>query len=424
MATSTSPASAGDYPAPPRAWFLLGVAVFAYVGIYLCRKNLAVANPLIQDAWGLSKTQIGIVGSVSTIAYAAGKFIFGPLIDRFGGRTALLSSLVLVALFGAAGAFSPGLAALTLFYSANRLAGSAGWGAIIKLTPEWFPTSRLPLAVAVLSLSYVFGGALAVAFAGLIAKLTGDNWQAVMGLPSVVLILVAVVSAVLMPRSSGTGPGTATGNTVGDSVWRRLRVLARRPQLHVICGLSFVLTFMRETFNFWIVDFLRTEGGEEISSGFAAFMSMPFDVLGGLGIIAMGWAYGRLGAGGQRRLLVVMLGALAVILAVVPMLFRFGIWPLTVAVGAIGFLVLGPYSLLAGVLAVEVGGRAQAATVAGLVDGSGYLAGFLSGSFFGWLLTRGGYTLGFQVMAAMMVAGAFLCLGLHRDSGRPAAIGA
>lgn len=422
MALSNPPEIAGDYPAPPRAWFLLGVAVFAYVGIYLCRKNLAVANLLIQDAWGLSKTQIGIVGSVSTIAYAAGKFIFGPMIDRFGGRTALLSSLVLVAFFGAASAFSPGLAALTIFYSANRLAGSAGWGAIIKLTPDWFPAPRLPLAVAVLSLSYVFGGAVAVAFAGLIAKLTGDNWQMVMGLPSVVLLLMAILCAFLMPRSSKTKEISGPGTGAVESVWSRLRVLARRPQLHVICGLSFVLTFMRETFNFWIVDFLRTEGGEEISSGFAAFMSMPFDVLGGLGIIAVGWAYGRLGPVGQRRLLVVLLGLLAAILVVVPMTFRFGIWPLTVAVGAIGFLVLGPYSLLAGVLAVEVGGRAQAATVAGLVDGSGYLAGFLSGSFFGWLLTRGGYALGFQVMAVMMVVGALLSLGLHRDSRRLAAI--
>jgi MFS family permease len=85
--------------------------------------------------------------------------------------------MLLVALFGALGAFSPSLAILTLFYSANRLAGSAGWGAMVKIVPEWFPRPKWPLAIGILSLSFVFGGALAVGFAGLIAKLSDDNWR-------------------------------------------------------------------------------------------------------------------------------------------------------------------------------------------------------------------------------------------------------
>lgn len=410
-----------DPGAGGRAWFLLGTVIMAYVGVYLCRKNLAVANPLIQEAWGLDKAQIGMIGSVSTIAYAVGKFISGPLVDQAGGRVSLLTSMVLVALFGAAGAFAPGLAVLTLFYAANRLAGSAGWGAIIKLTPDWFPPGRLPLAIALLSLSYVFGGAVAVMFAGLVAHLTEESWRAVMGVPSLVLLGLVAVCAVLLPRPvrrrATTGAAGDEPRADGPSMGRRLLALVVRPQLHVICGLSFALTFMRETFNFWVVDFLKTEGGAQVSSAMAAFLSTPFDLLGGVGIVMTGWVYGRLGAGGQRWLLAGMLAGMAVLLGALPWFFHLGLPALTLAIGAIGFLVMGPYSLLAGVLAVEVGGKGQAATVAGLVDGSGYLAGFLSGGFFGWLLIQGGYTLGFQAMAALMVGAACLCLLLHRDGG-------
>ncbi|MCZ7635205.1 MAG: MFS transporter [Verrucomicrobia bacterium] len=74
-----------------RARLLLAALVLGYIGIYLCRKNFSVAVPLIREAFSLSKEQIGIVASASTLAYMIGKFTFGPLIDRFGGRASCSS---------------------------------------------------------------------------------------------------------------------------------------------------------------------------------------------------------------------------------------------------------------------------------------------------------------------------------------------
>ena len=45
---------------------------------------------------------------------------------------------------------------------------------------------------------------------------------------------------------------------------------------------------------------------------------------------------------------------------------------------------------------------------------SGYLAGIISGYFFGLILDRGGYLLGFHCLAVTTVVGAVLCLGLNR----------
>jgi sugar phosphate permease len=71
--------------------------ILGYIGVYLCRKNFSVALPMIQAELGVSRAELGMVASVSTIAYAAGKFIFGPVIDRVGGRVCFLGSLFLVA---------------------------------------------------------------------------------------------------------------------------------------------------------------------------------------------------------------------------------------------------------------------------------------------------------------------------------------
>jgi sugar phosphate permease len=119
----------------------------------------------------------------------------------------------------------------------------------------------------------------------------------------------------------------------------------------------------------------------------------------------------------------VILGTLAVLLAGLPQLFHFGLWLLAVGVGLIGFLVYGPYSLLGGVLSVEVRGKDFAATVSGLVDGTGYFAGIMSGTVFGKLLMIGGYRLGFQAMAGLTLISAIMCCFLYKK-GAPAAAAA
>jgi sugar phosphate permease len=401
-----------ELPPTARAYSYLFTLTAAYIGVYLCRKNLTVAVPLLQSGWGLDKERVGIIGSVSTVAYAAGKFLFGPITDRLGGRRALVASMVLTAGFGAACAWSPSLLALTILYSVSRLFGSASWGAMLKLLPEWFAPARLPFTCGVLSLSFVFGGAFGVSFGGLVGRLTHDSWQAILLVPALVLVCLAVAVLLVLPRSSST---TATKDSTRTSGFNYSQIwpLFRERQFAVVVALSFTLTLLRETFNFWTVDFIRTEAGANLSNSVAAFLSTPFDLCGGAGIVLMGWAFGKLDHAGRRRLVVGVLLGLAVLLAGLPVLFHAGIWLLAAGLGLIGFLVYGPYSLLGGVLSVEVRGKEYAATVSGVVDGTGYIAGFLSGMFFGRLLMAGGYRLGFEVMAGLTLLAACVSCRLY-----------
>lgn len=419
MAPPAAPSNGEVLPGPWRAYFLLGTLIAAYVGVYLCRKNLSVAVPILQARWGLSKEQVGLIGSVSTITYACGKFLFGPVTDRVGGRTSLLSSMVLVAIFGALGALAPGLGTLTVLYSCNRLFGSAGWGAMVKLVPEWFSPSRLAFACGLLSLSFVFGGALGVSLAGLIASLSGDSPAAVLGFPSLILLLIAAVCWVALPRPPARQPREQGQAPIRPKLsWRQLAVLLKQPPFLIILALSFTLTMLRETFNFWTVDFVRTEGGAHVSNAVAAYVSTPFDLCGAAGIVLMGWVFGRLGRAGRRNLLVLTLAGLALFLVLMPMLFKGGLPALATGVGVIGFLVYGPYSLLGGVLSVEVQGKEYAATVSGWVDGTGYIAGVVSGVVFGALLSLGGYRLGFAAMAMITLVSAGLCAFLYPKKAR------
>jgi len=330
-----------------------------------------------------------------------------------GGRVCFLGSLILVAGFALAGGVAPSLGLLTVAYSANRFAGSASWGSMVKLVPGWFSARGLPLAMAWLSLSFVFGGVCAVLLAGQIAAWSGNNWRWVMAGPALVLIVIWIWCWRVLPNGATQAQANANRGVTEGFRLNQLPELLRMRQFWVVCALSFALTLLRETFNVWTVDFFKTSGGAEMSNRMAAFLSTPFDACGALGVVALGWLFGRLGPRGRMHLLCVMLVLVALLLQSVPWLSQHGLWSVSLAIGAIGFLAYGPYSLLAGILSVEIRGPAYVATVAGVVDGVGYVAGFMTGHTFGLILDWGGYELGFRFLAGLSVISAGLCLFLY-----------
>ena len=297
-------------PDSRRSWLLLGVLVAGYIGVYLCRKNYAVAVPLLREEFGATKEEIGRIASVGTLAYAIGKMVLCPLADRFGGRRCFFASLLVVAGFGLASALSPTLGALAMVYAFNRFGGSIAWASMVKQVPPWFGPKNLALALAVLSLSYVFGGAAAVALAGVVADASGQSWRAVMGVPAVFVLLLLAAAWWLLPRDSGAVNGKGSersGLGASGFSWGLVREL------------------VRETFNDWTVDFIRTEGGAHLPTSVAAFLSTPFDLCGAGGILFVGAMMGRLSVRGRARLLAGSLFALCAVLLVLPRLVPPGV---------------------------------------------------------------------------------------------------
>ncbi len=413
---ATAPEDAApSAPSSARGWIVIATLALGYVGIYLCRKNLAVATPLLQTAFGASKAEVGTVASLGTLAYAAGKVINGPLVDAVGGRRGFLVSIVLVALFGALGALMPGLTLLAVTYGISRFAGAAGWGGMLKLVPSWFPPQRSGTVVGVLSLSYVLGGILATLLARQIVG-WGGGWRAVMGIPSALTLVIAVLAALLVrpgPRLAEAAPVAFEDKPSRSSRLDDVIGLVRTRQFLVTCALSFTVTLMRESFNTWSVDFLLSTQHGQSSLATASLQSIGFDMAGLVSVFLAGVAYDRVGPTRRRWLMFTSLALLAGVLAALPTAAHESALLAAALVGLAGLLVYGPYSLLAGTLAVATGGARLAATAAGIIDGVGYVAGALAGVTLGRLLDVGGYGLGFGVLSAITALSSIIALGLE-----------
>lgn len=389
----------------------MAVLSIGYIGIYLCRKNLGVAIPLLQEAFSASKESVGWIASFGTVAYAIGKIINGPVVDRIGGRRGFVLAVFGVAIFGATAALAPSLAVLAACYGANRFAGAAGWGAMMKLVPTWFPSTRTATVIALLSLTYVGGGAAATMLARAIV-VAGGGWRVVMAGPAIVVLAVGVLAAVML-RSGPIPESDRLGAKVsghGFSLAALVELLRLRRFL-LACGLSFSVTLLREALNTWSVDFLTSIQGGTKSLALAAVQSIGFDLAGIVGILSMGIAYGRLPPKRRRWVIAIAMLVLAGVLALLASTRGLSPTAAAVLLALCGYLVYGPFSLLSGVIALETGGSRLVATAAGVIDGTGYVAAALAGATLGRLLDIGGYALGFSALAAVSLGASVLALG-------------
>lgn len=441
------------------------ILTVGYAGFYLCRSNLSVATPLIARefvAAGIPKAdaliKLGWVVTCATCVYGVGKFVGGMLGDVGGGRRNFLAGMGGAVLFTALFTLgSPGAAPIfTLAFMGNRFVQSFGWPGMMKIAGRSFHYSSFGLIAGILSLSYLFGDAASRVFMGWLIGL-GVGWRGLFLIDAGVLACWFAVTLVLLrekppalgdrefPPSPGSlyrsdaardseaigtiaddgngGPAAlehARAATTGDrrGLVSLLVPLLTSPAFLVVCGLSLAMTLLRETFNDWTpqynVDVLH------VSPSIASMSSSIFPALGGLSVLVSGWLSDRLGKTGRASIIIVglLLSGVAMysIGSADPARPGLGV----ARVGLIGFLLIGPYSYLAGAVSLDFGGSRGAATACGIIDGVGYLASSLAGAAFATGLKHYGWAAAFHLLAVIAWVAAGLGLVFWFTQWRPA----
>lgn len=400
-----------EEPASPWHVWSVVLMIIGYAGYYLCRSHFSVAKPLILDEFkgqGVTKETLGYVAAYGTAFYAAGKFLFGSLADVMGGRRMFLlgmaGAIVFTVLFGAGG---PPM--FLLAWMGNRAIQASGWVGMVKLTSRWFSHSVYGRVMGFISLSYLFGDFLSRLFLSqLVAE--GVGWRGIFYVSAAVLAVILVPTwYVIRDRPTDRGLPEPEANPeslfleVEDLEQRKklgelLRPLLTSPTFWIVCALSFGFTFMRETFNDWTPTYLHEAAG--MSEENAGRASSLFPLFGGLSVLAVGYLSDRVSSAGRALTIAIGLAVGTAGLLFLGYGALQGRTAVNVAlVAAIGFVLIGPYSLLAGALSLGFGGKQGSATAAGWIDGVGYIGGILSGSLIGSIAEHQGWAPAFRVLA-------------------------
>lgn len=421
------------------AWHATTIALLAlgYSGYYFCRSNLSVVLPdLIRDLAqrGISvneaQVRLGFIASAGTIAYAVGKFISGSLADLFGGKRNFVAGMAGSIVFTVLFALSGGFPLFTMAWIGNRLFQSTGWVGLVKVSSRWFSYSTYGTVMAVLSLSFLFGDAGCRWIMGQLMAF-GLSWRGVFfaGAGSLALLLVANVLLLReSPEERGLPAPEANpmnvygeeghdGNAEHPGLGAILRPLLASFPFWMVCLLSLGTTLLRETFNFWTPTYFVEFVG--LSPSTAAERSALFPLLGGVSVLIAGVLSDKLGLNGRNLVLVGGMGASTVcLLALAHTAGHANQWVPVILVALVGFLLLGPYSYLAGAMSLDFGGKRGSATAAGIIDGVGYLAGWLSGDTVARITVAFGWKNAFLALAgaAFLTALVALVLAIHQNS--------
>ena len=81
---------------------------------------------------------------------------------------------------------------------------------------------------------------------------------------------------------------------------------------------------------------------------------------------------------------------------------------LMISLGLVGFTLYGPYSLLAGAVAMDFGWKYSSATAAGIIDAVGSVGAILTGVGMGFLIDAYGWQDAFNIILVMAVVSSFL----------------
>lgn len=412
------------------------VCLIGYIGYYLCRQNISAAFPLMNVAFGYTNSQLGLIAFYSELAYALGKFINGPLADKFGGRSLFLIGMVGAIVCNVLFAQGSTLTYFIIIWCFCRYFLSMGWGGLIKMIGHWYEPERNGTIMGFISLTFQFGGVLATLFAGFLVS-RGVGWEGVFLYPAALLSLILIWSFFNSKEKpddviAGTNFGHGSlgekkmmredlnGSSIQKSPVTIVLELLKLSSYRHILVFSFLTTFLRSIFFFWTPKILVDLG---MITSTAIMTSALFPFLGCLGTILLGWYTDKYAKNGDRaQAMWIMLLGLIISLATIVWAISEGdkntliVWLL----GASGFFLLGPYSMSSGALTLDIAGASAAGSASGMIDCLGYIGGALAVWGAGKISDLLGWSEVFQILTVCAILATGSAFFLSRDFQRKA----
>jgi MFS family permease len=388
--TSASPQARSALLAASLGWMLDSFDVMLYA---------LVLSALILD-FGLSKLQVGFLGSITLVAAAAGGLIFGWIADRYGRTRALIGSILMYAIFTAACGLARNVVQLAIFRILLGFGMGGEWASGASLVAETWPEEHRGKALGLMQSSWAIGYALAAVTVGIVLPWKG--WRAVffVGLfPA--LITLWLRRGLAEPKSWQLARQNAL---VSDgSPFREIFAPGRR-------GITFAVTLMNACtlfawwgFNLWVPAYLSlpvSQGGVGLSAHVMAILIVTMQAGMWLGYISFGFVSDRLG---RRPCYVGYLVTAAVLMAIYG---HVQTRPVLLILGpALAFFGTGYFTGFATVTAELYETRIRA-TAQGFTYNAGRLASAAAPFAVGDLARRHGFGAAFTISAVAFVLAA------------------
>ncbi len=176
------------------------VVFIGYLCMYLIRKNFNVAQNDMVETYGLSMTDLGMIGLAFSITYGIGKtavsyFADGKNTKQFLPFMLLMSSICMIGFGVSMGASSTSLFMMIGFYGMSGLFQSSGGPCSYSTITKWTPKKKRGTYIGMWNMSHNVGGAGAAGVALFGANyLFGGHVLGMFIFPSIIGMIVALIA--------------------------------------------------------------------------------------------------------------------------------------------------------------------------------------------------------------------------------------
>jgi len=396
----------------------LWVLWMTYGSFYFCRTNISAALPGIEQEFGFSKAELGLVLASLKITYAAGQLINGQLAERYSARTLLalgmFTSAGLNVLFG----FGTAVYFWLFVWASNGYAQALGWTPVTRVAANWIPLEQRGTQFGILGTSYQVIAAVTFVVAGLAAEQLG--WRGAFWVPAGLFALSGLHTLFLLQeRPPDAASAQARAHVPREhSYARNLRLVLGNPALWCLAASLGLLNATRYGFLDWGLTHVKEVQASGVGAAAMKYAVLP---LGGIaGAFLSGWVSDRWLGGRRAPVVCCLLVGLGLLTLVYNHVIHWGTLPVVVTLGLVGFVIYGAQVLLVGTLPVDLARPGTAAASVGFVNCMGYVGASASDIITGQLVVSQGWGAAVRWWAAYAFIAALAAAVLWKARARPA----
>jgi len=374
-------------------WSVFLSILIGYAFFYTTRLSFSVTKKPVLDAGLLDAEQMGKIGFVLLLGYAAGKFVNGFWADHVNPSRFMATGLLVSAATNLVYGASTSYPLLLVLWGLNGWLQSMGAPACGVTMAAWFSDRERGTRYAAWSTSHNLGEAMTFAFTALLVSAAGWRWG--FWGPGLLCTAVALVlyrtladrpytlglppieeHQRLLARARGEAPAPrARAVDDEDAAPVSLRALQlevlKNPYVWLLALASALMYVPRYAINHWGVVYLQIEKSYSLVE--AGVVVSLFPLVGIVGTLCSGWISDRFFAARRAPLTLayglLFVGALAALFYGPPG----HPWLVRAAMGTGGFAIGGLLVFLGGLAAMDISSRRAAGAALGLVGGMSYL---------------------------------------------------
>ena len=427
-------------------WVPLGIG---YAFLYFARYNLNPAKIALGDL--MTKHEFGTIGAAGTWTYAVAFLLNGPLTDRIGGRKAMLISTIGAAISNIVLGFlvfslgKPGeeqylrtaaghsllMALFVILYSINMYFQSFGAVSIVKVNSAWFHVRERGVFGGIFGILISAGIFFAFDFGGWIVDLMHTVRDAagnavvsppfgVFWIPATLLLGIALwifLGVRDRPGEAGftnfdTGDASSGEDDRPDPILVILKKVVMNPIVLTIGAIEFCTGVLRQGIMHWYPIYGAELGYKGTFIVMREWGTMLF-LAGATGGMTAGWISDKV-FGSRRGPVAGLLYGLMLACVIVMIFSLQNMWALGACVVLISFCVIGTHGMLSGTATMDFGGRKNAGTAVGLIDGLVYLGTGLQALAIGNLVEGGHWNRWPVFLAPFALLGMLLALRIWK----------